>query len=93
MLGLDAAEPGGDAAGLSPQELGSLSVCVCARCCSSTGGSNMLGTAPCQCQPGQGAAWDAKVRMERGPVFSGCQFGRKAQLLGQFSAPFGFPVA
>lgn len=30
MLGLEAAEPGGDAAGLSPQELGSLSVCVCA---------------------------------------------------------------
>lgn len=28
MLGLEAAEPGGDAAGLSPQELGSLSVCV-----------------------------------------------------------------
>lgn len=29
MLGPEAAEPGGDAAGLSPQELGSLCVCVC----------------------------------------------------------------
>lgn len=27
MLGLEAAEPGGDAAGLSPQELGFLCVC------------------------------------------------------------------
>lgn len=92
MLGLDAAEPGGDAAGLSPQELGSLSVCVCAML-QQHRWKQHAGHCSLQCQPGQGAAWDAKVRMERGPVFSGCQFGRKAQLLGQFSAPFDFPVA
>lgn len=40
----------------------------------------------------QGAGWDARLKTDMSPAFHGCQFGKKALILGQFSSPFGFSV-
>lgn len=44
-------------------------------------------------RPAWAGGWWERQEEKRSPAFRGCQFGRKAWILGQFSTPFGSPVA